>query len=173
MSDELPINPQTKIGDLLDAYPQLEEVLIEQSAAFKKLKNPILRKTVAKLATLEAAAGMAKVPVGELVSVLRKAVGQGDSPDDETHATQLANDDGSWVASVTITNTIDATAIIESGQTPMPAVVAAAKELEAGQGLLITSKFRPTPLVEVLQKQNCRVYIKELAADEFETTVAK
>ena len=38
------ISPQTKVGELLDAYPELEKVLFELSPAFSKLKNPILRK---------------------------------------------------------------------------------------------------------------------------------
>ncbi len=35
------IIPATKIGQLLDAYPDLEPVLIELSPAFKKLQNPV------------------------------------------------------------------------------------------------------------------------------------
>jgi hypothetical protein len=45
------ITPQTKVGELLDAYPELESILFELSPAFAKLKNPILRKTVARIAT--------------------------------------------------------------------------------------------------------------------------
>ena len=44
------ISPKTKVGELLDAYPELESVLMEMSPAFEKLKNPILRRTVARVA---------------------------------------------------------------------------------------------------------------------------
>jgi hypothetical protein len=57
----IPITPETKIADLLDAYPQLEDVLIQQSPHFTALKNPILRKTVAKVATLERASQMSGI----------------------------------------------------------------------------------------------------------------
>ena len=56
--ENLIISPKTKVGELLDAYPQLESVLFDLSPAFAKLKNPILRKTVARIATLQQAAAV-------------------------------------------------------------------------------------------------------------------
>ncbi|MBB30634.1 MAG: hypothetical protein CME25_17230 [Gemmatimonadetes bacterium] len=73
---ELPITPQTRVAELLEAYPELEDVLIGMAPAFKKLKNPMLRRTVAKLASLETAAGMAKLEPREMVRKLREVVGQ-------------------------------------------------------------------------------------------------
>ena len=55
-AEKLIISPKTKVGELLDAYPQMEGVLLDLSPAFAKLKNPILRKTVARIATLQRAA---------------------------------------------------------------------------------------------------------------------
>ena len=52
-NSKITISPKTKVGELLDAYPELENVLMAMSPAFEKLKNPILRKTVAKVATLQ------------------------------------------------------------------------------------------------------------------------
>ena len=34
-----PITPQTKVAELLDAYPELEDVLVEMAPPFKKLRN--------------------------------------------------------------------------------------------------------------------------------------
>jgi len=47
----LEILPTVTVHKLLVAYPQLEEVLIGIAPPFKKLKNPILRRTIAKVAT--------------------------------------------------------------------------------------------------------------------------
>ena len=55
MDQKLIITPKTKVLQLIEAYPHLEDVLIEYVPAFKKLKNPILRNTVAKIATLQQA----------------------------------------------------------------------------------------------------------------------
>ncbi|MGD8491813.1 MAG: DUF1858 domain-containing protein, partial [Anaerolineae bacterium] len=50
------IAPKTKVAELISAYPQLEQVLIDYVPAFEKLKNPVLRKTVARITTLQQAA---------------------------------------------------------------------------------------------------------------------
>jgi len=76
MSTPLSITPDTKIAELLDAYPQLEEVLVQQSPHFTALKNPVLRRTVAKVATLAKAAQMGGVPIRQMILALRQAVGQ-------------------------------------------------------------------------------------------------
>jgi hypothetical protein len=47
--DDFPILPTTKVGALLDRYPELEDILIGLAPPFKKLKNPLLRKGVAKI----------------------------------------------------------------------------------------------------------------------------
>lgn len=47
------ISPETKIGALLDRFPNLERALLEMAPEFKKLRNPILRKTVAKITLAE------------------------------------------------------------------------------------------------------------------------
>ena len=70
------ISPKTKVLQLIETYPQLEDVLINYVPAFKKLKNPILRKTVAKIATLQQAAVVGNVKVEDLINLLRKEVGQ-------------------------------------------------------------------------------------------------
>ena len=36
------ISPKTKVGELLEAYPALESVLMSMSPAFEKLRNPVL-----------------------------------------------------------------------------------------------------------------------------------
>ena len=64
-SNILIITPKTKVFQLIETYPQLEDVLIDYVPAFKKLKNPVLRKTVAKIATLQQAASVGGVKVEE------------------------------------------------------------------------------------------------------------
>ena len=69
------INLQTKVAELLGAYPQLEEQLLKLSPTFAKLKNPILRRTVAKVTSLQQAAKIAGISPARMVQALRKAVG--------------------------------------------------------------------------------------------------
>jgi hypothetical protein len=71
-----PITPQTKVAELLDACPELEEVLVQMAPPFKKLRNPVLRRTIARVTSLEKAASVANLPLRELITGLRSAAGQ-------------------------------------------------------------------------------------------------
>jgi hypothetical protein len=55
----VPLTPETQVGALLEAYPELEARRIELASAFEKLKNPVLRRTVARVATIAQAACVA------------------------------------------------------------------------------------------------------------------
>ncbi len=56
MMEKLIITPKTKIYDLLESYPELEDVLLSSAPEFKKLKNPVLRKTIARITNIGQAA---------------------------------------------------------------------------------------------------------------------
>jgi hypothetical protein len=73
---DFPILPSTKVGALLDRYPELEDILIGLAPPFKKLKNPFLRRGVARVASLKHAAAVGGMPVNDLVNKLRAVVGQ-------------------------------------------------------------------------------------------------
>ena len=64
------LNAKTKINDLLKQYPFLEDYLITLSSRFKGLKNPIMRKTMGKVATLEMAASVSGLDLDKLISSL-------------------------------------------------------------------------------------------------------
>lgn len=71
------ITPKTRVGELLDTYPELEPVLMDLAPAFKKLQNPVIRKTVGKVATLQQAAAIGNVSLSEIINTLRLEVGPG------------------------------------------------------------------------------------------------
>ena len=62
--------------DIINAYPELENEIVNYVPAFEKLKNPLLRHTVAKVATLQQAATIGNTDVSKLVNRLRELVGQ-------------------------------------------------------------------------------------------------
>lgn len=62
------IGPGTKLDDLLKKYPVLLDYLAELSPRFGRLRNPILRKTVGKVATLQQVAGFGDIPLPELLA---------------------------------------------------------------------------------------------------------
>ncbi len=171
----IPITPETRIAELLEAYPQLEDVLIEQSPHFKALKNPILRKTVAKVATLERASQMSGIPVRRLLRALREAAGLpgepgGDLGSDLTPAAPdaVAPD---WFDEAKVALRIDADDLLAKGEVPLPRVHQAVQETPAGALLCVKSAFRPAPLLEALHKAGHRTYVTMPSPDLFHTYV--
>lgn len=61
------LDPETRIGDLLDKYPFLLEFLPKISPKYKRLTNPIMRKTIGRIATIEKAANIGGFTTEELI----------------------------------------------------------------------------------------------------------
>jgi hypothetical protein len=70
------ITLDTKIADLLNNYDGMKEILIDINPKFKKLNNPILRRTIAKVAGVRQAAIVGGMKPMDLLNKLREAVGQ-------------------------------------------------------------------------------------------------
>lgn len=68
------LRPDTKVHDLLSAYPFIKEYLIELHPHFKKLNNPIMLQTLGRIATLEKAAGAAGIPIDEFISGIAEEI---------------------------------------------------------------------------------------------------
>jgi DUF438 domain-containing protein len=64
------IDAKTKLDELLKNYPFLLEFLAGWSSKYGKLRNPLLRTTVGKLATLDQVAAMGDVPLGKLLAAI-------------------------------------------------------------------------------------------------------
>ncbi len=68
------LSSKTKLADLLQKYPFLLNFLADLSPKFSKLKSPIMRKTVGKVATLQQVAGFGGILFGELLEKIRDEV---------------------------------------------------------------------------------------------------
>lgn len=68
------IDKNVKILNLLKESPYLIDVLVNISPEFRKLQNPILRKTIGRLADLEHASQMTGVPFEELSGAIADAI---------------------------------------------------------------------------------------------------
>lgn len=175
--ERVPITPATRVADLLESWPELEEVLIAQAPAFRRLKNPVLRRTVARVATLTQAAGVGGIPVRELVATLRRAAGLDDVDAGDPGTASSGDAVGpaappDWLAHGQVAVTLDADALLEAGEVPLPKVIEAARTLGAGKLLRVESSFRPVPLLDALAKLACPTFVRETAPGRFETFVA-
>lgn len=152
------ITIQTKVGEILEYYPELEEVLLSMSPAFAKLKNPILRKTVAKVASLKQVAEIGNLNLSVLISTLRKAAGLSPSEGDSSDSEILKEERPVWVKSEAVIETFDACPIINSGGSPMSDILSKVNVLSDGQILKLITPFVPAPIIELLRGKGYRCW---------------
>ncbi|MCL3781306.1 DUF1858 domain-containing protein [Prolixibacteraceae bacterium JC049] len=146
--EELIITPKTKIFALLEAYPQLEDTLIAVAPPFKKLKNPVLRKTITKVTSLSQAATIAGIKVEELINTLRSEVGQTAHQTIDADNTDYNYTQPNWFNNDLVTATIDISATLNAGEQPVHEVLSAIKTLEGSKILLVKAPFIPAPLID-------------------------
>ena len=67
------ITQTTRIHTLLSTYPHLEQVIIDMNPKYRKLRNPVLRNTIARVATVRLAARIGGIPFTAFLARLRAA----------------------------------------------------------------------------------------------------
>jgi len=160
------VTPETRIGALLDAYPEVSDFLIGLAPQFAALKNPLLRRTVARVATVQQAAQIAGMPPGDLVVALREHLGQEIG---ETGSLETGPADGErpeWAGTDQFLAEVDADALLASGLTPIVEVKRRLAEAGAGDMVRLTASFRPAPLIDALRKQGFQVHAEPNAAGD-------
>lgn len=151
----------TKVAALLSEYPELEDLLISMSPAFEKLRNPVLRRSVARVATLRQAAAVGRLDVADFVNELRVAVGQrplvdvvfaeieyfGPVPDGFDHATvvQVLNEQE-----------------IDPDVMPINPLLRAARDLGDGEIVELITAHLPAPGIDILRRKGYAVWSVEL-----------
>jgi hypothetical protein len=172
MDNKLIITPDTKILEMITAFPQLEDKLIEIAPVFNKLKNPLLRKTVAKVTSIRQAAIVAGISLSDLIVALRKEVNQNNTEtfQDEKKENNVAPE---WINSFKKKAEYDAILDINSGIHPLGKVVAETAQLESDEYYLLITNFIPKPLIDTLVNKGFEVYNSPLDASRFGTYVRK
>ena len=167
------ITMETKIADLLNNYPGMKETLIAINPKFKKLNNPVLRRTLAKVAGVRQAAIVGGMEPLELLNRLREAVGQplvdANGLSVEEEGTTEAPD---WIEDE-VKATLDAIELLDAEKNPLAEANKLLKGLNAGEMIAIMSDFKPEPLIDEFKKAGHEVYCKEESADRFVTYVRK
>ena len=164
MSD-LIITPKTKVLQLIESYPQLEDILIEYAPAFKKLKNPVLRKTVAKIATLQQAAAIGNVKVEELINRLRKEVGQDLSSTESS--TTYATKKPDWFHEDRIEKEFNAGEMLAAGEHPVNQVMADLKNLEKDKIYKLIAPFLPAPLIDKATSLQFQHWVEKIDEENY------
>jgi hypothetical protein len=150
------ITPNTIVGDLLKQYPELEDTLIEIAPVFKKLKNPILKRTIAKVTSLRQAAIIGKIPLSEMINKLRKSAGQEEiNLTSEPGGEQRPAPD--WIKN-SVSIQYDAREDLENGIHPMTQVVKETAAMNKDEIYLLITPFIPLPLIDILKEKGFDCY---------------
>ncbi|MBN3034184.1 MAG: DUF1858 domain-containing protein [Bacteroidales bacterium] len=157
MKDALIITPKTKITELLEACPELEEVLVDLVPAFRNLKNPILRRTVARVTSIAQAAAIGNLPVDTVVNKLRGITGQEALGQIES-TPGYANDNPAWFLEEKISKRFDARSMIASGGNPLSLVMQDLRDWPAGEIYELTTPFLPAPLIDMVREMGFAVW---------------
>lgn len=145
--EKLIISPRTKVMQLIEAYPHLEEILILKVPAFSKLKNPILRKTVARITTLQQAAIVGQIEVDFLINLLRKEVGHEFIQVKSESNTQKSSE-AVQINPADIFRTLDAKPMLDAGEHPVAQVMEDLKQMPYGKVYVLHAPFIPAPLID-------------------------
>ncbi|HSB42013.1 MAG TPA: DUF2249 domain-containing protein [Methylomirabilota bacterium] len=182
------ISGDVTVARLLDEHPELVEVLAGYHPHFGQLRNPLLRGVMAPRVTVAEAAGMAGVPVDELLAVLRQAVGEASpeaphpgpphpavSPEARGGTAPFEGEGrgegGPPRALVDVPEArqvhVDVREDIRLGREPFPRIMAAVKALNADQALVLRAPFEPIPLYDVLAKRGFAHWTERRADDDW------
>jgi hypothetical protein len=161
------ITPKTKIYDLLEAYPELEDTLIASAPEFKKLKNPVLRKTIARITTISQAATVGGLDVQVLVNRLREKAGQGAVDQLDDTGGKYVTVCPAWYKKEAVVNTIDTNEMLNRGEHPVHVVLAAIKELKENEILEIIASFVPAPLLDKTLSLEYKHWLDRKSDSEF------
>ena len=166
-SAPLLITPETKVGQLLDAYPELEAVLLELNPAFKKLKNPVLRKTVAKVTSLQQAAKVGGLELPQLINRLRKEAGLEEGFVEDNDPAASTSGEPVWWNPSKVVKRIDVRPILDRGEKPVGLVMKALGGLAPGEILELTAGFYPAPLMDMARDRGFETWSTEEGPELF------
>jgi uncharacterized protein (DUF2249 family) len=170
---ELAIKPDQKVAAVLKEHPGLVDVFVAESAAFKRLRNPVMRRTFAHMVTIAQAARVGNVPLPRLLASLNRAVGVQVS---EAELADIAADDTSappaeappqWLAAAPVAAEIDARDMQKRGEDPFAVIMEGARNTHAGQVLRLRNTFQPEPLYGVLGKKGFVHWAEQLGPEDW------
>ncbi len=160
-----------RISAVLAKDERLLEVLVATAPAFEKLKNPLMRRTMASLVTVEQAARIAGIDAAALVARLNGALGDGGSeppPSRPEPVAPLAPVPPALAATPpALLVDVDVREDLRAGREPFGRIMGAVRELGPAHVLRIRAIFEPVPLYGVLAKRGLSHFTEQLAVEDW------
>jgi uncharacterized protein DUF1858 len=164
LQKNIEITPSVTVHILLKTYPELEEVLIGLAPPFKKLKNPFLRRTIAKVATIRHIASVGGIPLNELISKLRKEVGQSEITE-SFEDSDYFGEQPTWFSMNKVVHSIDESKLKDKDKMPLAFILKPAKTVNKGEIIELVTSFLPAPGIDVMKKKGYFAWTKKEGDD--------
>lgn len=170
-----PVRATDRVSAVLARDPALVEVFVRLSPAFERLRNPAMRRVMARLVTIEHAAAIAGITPPELIAALNHALGVTAPP----HANDVAAAPAAAPSSAAARTAghdpaapprireVDVRDDLRSGREPFSRIMAAVAALAPDEGLVVRATFRPVPLIATLERRGFTAHTTEHGADDW------
>ncbi len=167
------ITLETKIADLLNSREDMKDILISINPKFKKLNNPVLRRTLAKIAGVRQAAIVGGMDPMDLLNQLRKAVGQVTVDVNIVSKEEIqAEKAPAWTLNGS-KQVLNANEILDADLNPLAELYKTLKAIDKGEVIAIEADFQPEPLIDEMLKAGHEVFTKHINENHFVTYVKK
>ena len=171
------IRRDTTVARLLEAHPELLEVLAGYHPHFIHLRNRLLRRVMAPRVTVAQAARIAGVDPDDLLTVLRRAAGESEPGDRREHPGETASlGDAETAPDRPVAleavppgrrRQLDVREEIRRGEEPFAKIMGAVKALPEDEVLVLRAPFEPIPLYNVLGKRGFSHWTDRQAPDDW------
>jgi uncharacterized protein (DUF2249 family) len=172
------ITPSDRVAAVLRTDERLVEVFASAAPALERLRNPAMRRTMARLVTVAQAAKIAGLDPQELVARLNAAAGSGDQavpsadtnePVEEKKMSAVENDIPAALSGLPAKRLVDLDVRedLRRGEEPFSRIMAAKAALKPGEVLRLRATFDPVPLYHVMGKQGYEHWTEQLGEDDW------
>jgi uncharacterized protein (DUF2249 family) len=162
-----PIRADWKVSQVLGQYPQLLDVLVDVSPAFRHLRNPLARALRTRLVSVAQAARIAGLEPNDLVRSLNAAIGLHSAPS-EAQASAPAPISNDICVDTPIAEDLDVRPLLANGEEPFSVIMASAARVPDHAALRLRTTFEPVPLYAVLGGRGFQHAAHQLGPDDWE-----
>jgi uncharacterized protein (DUF2249 family) len=164
--------PDTKISELLQAYPEMIEVLARFNKHFELLRRPALRKLMTPLVTIAKAARTAQVDVNEMLAEIYRAIGQpppaeAGKPSEPVQPAPTPMPEELRSLPDERRVILDVRDEVRAGEEPYHRIMKAVASLRENQVLQLCNLFEPVPLYDVLAERGLAHWVERRGPEEW------
>lgn len=161
-----PVGPDDRVNDVLARSEHLVEVFVRHSAHFNKLRNRAMRRVMGRLVTVQDAARLASVPVGDLLRDLNAALGIAAPAIPSIQPASALRSRITHPADAPIV-TVDVRDDLREGREPLPRIMLGVNTLLDDEVLEVRANFEPVPLLALLARRSFASESVQRGADDW------